>query len=131
MPVTLTLNKNGTEVCWSNKSGLSRSSLQHIISNSPAKSTEIQPSITIPPALHLHHSNFDLLNELPNEEKMCKDQLHQLVKNLRLELDFAQLHVSELDKSVWTLQAQLVIENAATSSRSNYMRRKGKRRRTT
>jgi len=62
---------------------------------------------------------------------MCKDQLHQLVKNLRLELDFAQLHVSELDKSVWTLQAQLVIENAATSSRSNYMRRKGKRRRTT
>src|ERR1700733_7400206 len=123
-------SKRARKYAGTTKAALMGTSLEHLASNLPATSSNTQPQITIPPALHIRRPNFNLIDELPNEGTLSQQHLRQLMKDLRLELDLARLHINELDKTIRTLQVELVIENAH-SSRSSYMhgRRKRKRRR--
>jgi hypothetical protein len=86
-------------------------SLQHIISETPASSSDLPPPLTIVPALHLRLPNFDLINEQPDEDQLTGKELCQLTKALRLELDLARLHLNELDSTVITYQAELVLSD--------------------
>src|ERR1700733_5111912 len=108
-------SKRARKYAGTTKAALMGTSLEHLASNLPATSSNTQPQITIPPALHMRRPNFNLIDELPNEGTLSQQHLRQLMKDLRLELDLARLRVGELDKTIRTLQVELVIENAHSS----------------
>lgn len=91
---------------------LTGSSHQHIISSAPAQSTEPLLPLAIQPALHLRHPNFMLLQPDSAETSLSMHGLQQLVRDLRLELDLACLHLEMSNETIRIYQAQLVISAA-------------------
>jgi hypothetical protein len=87
-------------------------SYEHIVSASPAKSSDPQLPMVIRPELPIRKPDFTLLQTEPDYTELTQPLLVKVIAKLRFELDLSRLHIKEMESTIRTYQASLVLSGA-------------------